>query len=50
MAFVAALGATTSYAYFSDRYVDNVCNSIIEKYKSEAILNGFEDYTISGSR
>lgn len=32
-AAIGAFGTTNGYYYFSDRYVDNVCEKIVNKYK-----------------
>ncbi len=48
---MSALGCsasiTFSYFFFSEKFVDDVCIPLTDKYKAEAIKNGFEDYDIS---
>jgi len=47
LALVAAGSTTLTYTYFSERFIDNVCPRVIEKYGKLAIENGFVDYEIS---
>lgn len=47
MASISALSLTLSYTHFTDRYIDNVCQPMIDKYRAEAISNGYKDYQIS---
>jgi hypothetical protein len=47
--FFAGTG-TASYYYYSDKYIKDICEPFTEKYLSDAIKNGFDNYEISQFR
>jgi hypothetical protein len=48
--FFGAGLATAGYEALNAHYIHTLCGPLVEKYLSEARLNGFEDYEISKDR
>lgn len=43
----AIFAAWRAFIYVDNQFFENVSNKFVDKYRAQAILNGFEDYEIS---